>query len=359
MKRLFSYVMICLLSVACSSGSLDTGKGSLPDAAVKDVAMLTKGSGDGRTYIFYLIGNRASATEGVRTWGTYVDAENGQPLCPADPETKIYDSSKGLRAQDGYYRMYVASPAVPAEETSAGSGIYGYEFDRNEPGVYVSEPIGVSVSGVYLTGSHGSEYVYDVSEQILRQPRSRIKLNFACGDDIASATLKSLSLNNFIDHGYYIPEEKSFDYTADDIEESYLLFPKSGEDDLVLTTGNRQALDIDEYILSMNYKDVDSYGDYKHPIPSLDIEVGSAYGSLSLHAALGWDFKPQHTYEFTITINSVYVNLQVTATAWEQNGDDVSSDVGDTGTWKIEFPLKEGSVLLLDWEKVNVTGTIS
>jgi len=359
MKRLFSYVMICLLSVACSSDPFDTGKGSLPGAAVKDVSLLTKGSGDGRTYIFYLIGNRESATEGVRMYGTYVDAESGQPLCPADPQTGTYDSSKGLRAQDGYYRMFVASPAVHAEETSTGSGIYGYEYDRNEDGVYVSDPVSVSVSGVYLAGSYGTEYVYDVSEQVLRQPRSRIKLNFACGNDIASATLKGLSLNNFIDHGYYIPEVMNFSYTADDVKESYLLFPKSGEGDLVLTTGNSQALDVDEYILSMNYKDVDSYGNYKYPIPSLNIEVGSAYGSLNLHAALGWHFKPQHTYEFTITINSVYVNLQVTASAWEQNGDSISSDVGDTGTWEIEFPLKSGSVLLLDWEKVNVTGTIS
>jgi hypothetical protein len=346
---------MCLISVACSRAGYDSGQ---YDSTVREIDLQTKGSGDGKTYIFYLVADESSSGTAPRAFGTYVDAEPGKPLRPADPSSGLYDSSKGLRTQDGFYKLFVASPAQVAPEIYEDSGIYGYEYDRNVDGVYVSEPVPVSVHGVYLSGSNGLEYVYNVS-QVLSQPRSKILLNFACGEDIEAATLISLGLSNVIDHGYYIPENMIFKYSSDDILDSYPLFPKSGTGTLTLGTGQVASLEIDdEYVLSMNYKDVDQNGNYKHPMPSLEIEVGSAYGTVSLQAALGFDFRPQHTYEFTITINSVYVTLTVKVSSWVPNGETVGSTIGDTGTWVIQFPLKNGASLLLDWEKVNLSGTI-
>ena len=77
-------------------------------------------------------------------------------------------------------------------------------------------------------------------------------------------------------------------------------------------------LDVQEFILSMNYGETDSEGNTKYPMPSLEIITGaSTQESVTFNAVLGWDFKPQHTYEFTIKINSIYVNMTVKISSWD------------------------------------------
>lgn len=350
MKRLCAFAFL-LMTASCSGDWTRHGQDAA-DGSVNDVLIQTKGSGDNRTYVFYLVGNPNTTTQGVTAFGKYVDASTGQPLIPGylQNDTPVYDSSYGLRSQNGGYRLFIASPAVEMEPVEDGSSIEGYPYERNEIGTYVSEPVNVTLGGVYLAGEDGTEYVYDASRQVLRQPRSRLKLNFACGADIEQTTLQSVHLNNFISRGYYIPVESRFHYQDADIEQTEQLYPVDGKGALTLRTGETVNLEIDEYILSMNYGALDSEGKNKYPMPSLEIGIGGTGEKfLTFNAALGWDFKPQHTYEFTVVINSVYVNMTVRATPWTDNGE-TGAVVDGTGLWQITFPLKEGTVNLMDWE---------
>ena len=122
-----------------------------------------------------------------------------------------------------------------------------------------------------------------------------------------------------------------------------------------------EDLRVDEYILSMNYGELDAEGRPRYPMPSLEIETGESDTDVVIFtAALGWDFRPQHAYEFTITINSVYINMTVTVIPWSEN-ENLDFEVDDTDIWQINFPINDngGVVNLLDWEKVaKQTGTI-
>ena len=113
-------------------------------------------------------------------------------------------------------------------------------------------------------------------------------------------------------------------------------------------------LQVNEYILSMDYRMTDDYGNYIWPLPSLEIKVGpDDENVVTFVTALGWNFRPQYVYDFTITINSVLVNMSVTAQAWEIV-DGQEAIIGAPQTWMIEFPLVDNSDnKLLDWEIVD------
>ena len=361
MKLKFIY-LLCLIVVACSDGLNKPIDEECPDSPVE---IMTKGNGDGRSYIFYLIGYKNTSTQGKEYFGTYVDAEIGCPMIPAEvdlygkPISGNYDSSKGLRASNGGYKLFVSSPAETMTDVGDGSGVKGYHYTRNDEGVYVSDPVDVTLGGVYLTDAEGTDYIYNVSDQVMRQPRSRLKLKFACGADLEKATLQSVNLKNFISEGFYIPVERRFHYFTSDIQENDRLFPKDENDALTVKTGEVVNLNVDEYILSMNYGELNAEGQTIFPMPSLEICIGDLESSIVIfNAALGLDFKPQHSYEFTITINSVYVNMSVAVSSWDPK-DAWESEVGETETWKIDFHLNSGSVNLFDWEYVEKqTGTI-
>ena len=371
MKHVLTY-FLCLTFVACSGSLENTEEHALSESEF-NVELITKGNGNRRSYIFYMLGNQNTATQDVETFGTYMDLVEGKPLYPVEVNDQgipvndsedlddLYDSSRGLRAPNGGYKMFIASPAIKMSSPGQGSGIKGYQYARNEEGVYVSDPVDVTLGGVFLSDAKGSAYIYDASSQILRQPRSRLKLKFACGTDIEKTTLRSINLKNFIAEGYYIPVERRFHYVEQDIEEEEQLYPIEKSGSLTLLRGQVEDLRVDEYILSMNYGELDAEGRPRYPMPSLEIETGESDTDVVIFtAALGWDFRPQHAYEFTITINSVYINMTVTVIPWSEN-ENLDFEVDDTDIWQINFPINDngGVVNLLDWEKVaKQTGTI-
>ena len=362
MKKILAY-LLCLAVTACTS-VLDGAGDDVSDASADYVNIRTKGTNSRRTYIFYLLGNKNTATKNLEYYGTYLDSAQGDPLIPVQVDeygvatSDQPASSYGLRASNGGYSLFIASPAV---EMSEIAGLKGYHYTRNDEGVYISDPVSVSVGGVYLSDSEGTEYIYDASSQVLRQPRSRLQLCFGCGEGV-DVTLVSISLKNFISEGYYIPIEKRFHFTEEKISQEQQLYPPEGGNPRFFTGGEVENLNVDEYILSMNYGEKDAEGKVKFPMPSLKILIKSGATSadvVELTAALGWDFKPQNAYEFTVIINSAYVSVQVKAFPWNPV-ENSSSTVDETETWKIEFPLTERSVNLLDWEKVDKqVGTIS
>jgi hypothetical protein len=355
MKRLLSYFLLLIL-VACSQIEMDRDGDSILEGA-KCVELQTKGTtGDKRTYRFSL--NSSAGNEYV---GTYCDVEKGSPLvpCEVDPTTGTAaqqvekNSEKGLSAPNGNYRMYIASPACSLKVVDANTGLKGYPYSRNQNGVYVSEVIDVALSGVYLSESGSSQYIFNASNHVLRQPRSQIKLKFACGSDIESTTLQYINLKNFIETGYYIPIEERFHYTSVESKRSLYSTPTT------LTKNQDKDLNVQEYLLSMNYRETDAQGNNKWPLPSLEIAVGEKANELvTFTADLAWDFKPQNVYEFTIKINSVSAYLTMIIYNWVPNSvGDVY--VKDPGTWQIEIPLSGENTGNLNWKEVGTqTGTI-
>lgn len=352
--RLLSY-LISLMAVSCT--------GFLPDVRdggeqKENVDLFTKGNGDGKAYMFYLEG--AGETAGVLEYGTYADVTPGEPLlpCAVDPVTGmalknnegnvVYDSSKGLRAaKNGEYNLFIVHPAIQMEDL--GGGIRGYSYSRNQAGVYLSEAVPVILSGVYLSKGDGVEYIYNAGTQVLRQPRSLMKLNFACGSDIQQTTLRSIYLKNFIDEGCYLPVQQRFHYSS--VVKSHPLYIGAP---IPVTTGNTIPLDIEEYILSMDYGELGANHLPLWAQPSLEITTGEGSGEVTFNAVLGLNFKPQNIYEFTIRINSLTVNIVVSVRQWTEL--DGSDDISNTQTWEMSFPLKDGDVLLYDWDRVDVPG---
>jgi hypothetical protein len=124
-----------MIVVACSDGlnkPIDEECLDLP------VEIMTKGNGDGSSYVFYLIGNKNTSTQGKEFFRTYVDAVSGSPMIPAEvdlqgnPVSGNYDSSKGLRASNGGYKLFVSSLTVTMTDVGDGSGVKGYHYHRKE-----------------------------------------------------------------------------------------------------------------------------------------------------------------------------------------------------------------------------------
>ncbi|MBR6541395.1 MAG: hypothetical protein IKT74_07710, partial [Bacteroidales bacterium] len=188
-------------------------------------------------------------------------------------------------------------------------------------------------------------------------PRSKIDIIFKCGNDIASTTLQSIKLKNIINEGYYRPADSRFYYQNSSLIDLNLY--NAPENVQPLLSGTSQTIAENIFLLSMDYSEKDSQGNTKWPLPSLEIKTGSEETYyVTFTAALGWNFVPHIRYEFTIPINSLYVNLSVTATPWDIEEEN-NGTIENPKQWSIDFPINGSGDNVLDWEEVNAgTGTI-
>ena len=354
---------MCLAAVACTRYGDEQRNDDI--LLENEVSLQTRGAGTERAFLFYLDGIDGQVTSNVETYGTYFDRTAGSVLVPCDVDANgVYvgdNPSKGLHARDGKYTMFIASPAV-LPSVIPGTDSKGYHYTRNIPQsgneniVYVSKPVEVSLNGVFLSSDSGFQYEYNVAEQVLKQPRSRMTMEFACGDKIAETTLRKILLKNIIKEGYYVPIASYFHFDRTNGMEDKRLFPKAdGPQELHLTTGSAPVdLGVDEYILSMDYREIDDNGNYLWPQPTLEIHIGQDEENVfTIVAPLGYTFKPQNVYGFRIIINSVHVNMTVTAQEWTVV-DGQEALIGAPQTWEFVIPLTdaEGNPLL-DWEHIN------
>ena len=346
MKRIFAYILL-LTAFACTDKIGSSTGVDLVDGELVDIQ--TKGTGSGNTYIFYLVGSQ-------NYYGTYADLSSGKPLSPVRfvEGEPTEDSSAGLRAPNGDYNMFVASPAVPM---TVVDGVYGYTYERNVDNVYISAPVEVTVGGVYLSGNFGT--VHNVSGYTMRQPRSRLNLKMKCGTGLTSVTVNSVKLKNFISIGHYVPVESRFHYNDSDIVTEESLYPVQGQQGATVQSG--QVLDLGlngqdgsnkQYILSMNYGALNAEGNLIFPMPALEVNIAASNGKqVTFVADLGWNFLPQHVYEFTIVVNSVDVTVSVQVSQWNPN-DENSSQIG--GPDDITVPFNDNGNVSVDWGWDNV-----
>lgn len=307
----------------------------------------TKVEGGGRTYKVFLNGIPGTTTANHPEYsGTYYGESGVLQPCSVDNNGVFIeeDSSKGLRAANGPYKMYIVSPAI--DKTTFGeTTLSGYMYDRNQDGVYISKLSDVEVSGVYMEDPHGDDCVYDAQSDKLVQQRSQLKIIFACGQDISSTTLYSINLKNIIDKGYYIPAEARFYYEDIDIANE----PLYSGDPKLLNKGEEYDLKVNQYILSMDYSERADGGNYRWPLPSLEIKIGES-GGKTFTADMGFAFEPQHTYVIKIVINSNFLGLTVDVSDWD-NGGGGSSSVDGVRSWTFNVPIKDGdNNMVLEWD---------
>ena len=364
MKRFVLYIVIILTAFSCSTDVLEQSGNEIGPVSFAS----TKGIGSQNTFRFYLNGIEGTTTAGIETSGTYIDQTSSSPLSPCAVDNNglftNLDDSKGLRSINGPYKMHIVSPAIEMVEIPDHIDMNGYFFNRNlkahETPISISNTVDVSLTGVYLDLLNGGDgqYIFNASSQVLKQPRSKIKIKFVCGDKTIKTTLQKITLANIIPKGYYRPLESRFYFnnTIDTIiYNTPLTLPKIVDGSSI----REWNLGIDEHILSMDYSATNSDGSYKWPLPSFVIEIGEdAEEVVTFTAALAYNFEFQYEYEFTIIINTMYVNITVEAMPWD-NGGEHSSVVDKPKKWNISFPLKDGENVLLDWDKIDgITGTI-
>ncbi|MBQ6572975.1 MAG: hypothetical protein IIX41_01490 [Bacteroidales bacterium] len=355
------YVIVAVVAISCSKEALKDDIGHLKELVN---GIFTKGKGDGKAYRVYANGIDGTVTVGKEYTGTYADLTlNGEfSPCTVNAAGEFVEvdntGASGLRAIDGPYKMHVVYPAIAMKPINGHNGINGYLFNRNlaqnEQPVYISNVINVNVNGVYVKEENATgQYIYDASELMLKQQRSKINITFKCGTSITSTTLQDITFKNVIDKGYYRPADGRFYYEADDVVSVDIYNPENAQTGLVLTTGESMKVVENQYILSMDYGEKDSQGVPKWPLPSFEIKTGtSSTQSVTFTAALGWNFLPQNTYDFTITINSMYVDILITASAWVPNNP-CEGDISDISSWNITLPLEDGSEHVLEWVEID------
>lgn len=359
MKQWITYVAVALSMVSCSRINLgsDDFKGELISRIeTKEGVVPTE-----KVYRVYLNGLEEYYTAGVEATGTYYDSpERGLVPCSinADLTFQRYDDAYGLRAGDGKYKMHIVYPPEQMTEIQGETGKKGYEINRvlgqDDREIYLSKAEEVKLEGVYLYDTE-SRYVFDASKMPLKQPRSRIKVNFKCSDNVTEITLRQVSIKNIIKRGYFRPVEGIYYFTydgsdQDDVIDVDLFTSQEGEK---ITKTNPKELE-DTYILSMDYSENDAQGNPRWPLPSLVFEIGDSETPVTLTVPLAWNFDQQKEYVFNIIMNHIYIS-GVTVTVSDWTSVNSGGTVTDPETWSLT--IGEGGIV--NWTQVNgITGTI-
>lgn len=363
MKRFLSYVL--LIAAAASCGRLQSDGGILSEDSI--VQFFTKSSGEGsgggsnKVFRIYLNGPDEYDTKGIEVSGTYCDT-GGDTLIPCSIDSNLEmtgeDSSCGLRSIDGTYKMHIVYPAVtmteiPEKYGGVSDGRTGYMITR-EPregveDIVLSNALMVKLNGVYLSDATDpnatSSYVFDAGDPfLLKQPRSKITVNFKCGDEVVSTILKSVDVTNLVKEGFFRPLEGVYYFNRQSHLESASLFPQEGdvpEGQSGVEVGKDSWKKLGSFrLLSMDYSELTPQGAPRWTIPSLifttaDKNTGKQ-GSFTV--SLAWNFEKQMEYIFNITMNSTNATLSVTVKDWDpvETGTEVGESYGWSATVSID-----------------------
>ena len=360
MRRRIKYIIVAVLMVSCNriNPESDDFKGEL----ISRIETKEGIAGTENVYRVYLNGLENYDTYGVEATGTYYDSPDGGALVPCsinkDLTFNAKDDSQGLRAKDGWYKMHIVYPPVEMTDIPDETDKRGYEIKRelneNDTEIYLSKAEVVKLDGVYLYDTQ-SRYVFDASAMPLKQPRSRIIVNFQCSENVSEITLRKVSFKNIISKGFFRPVEgiyyfKNDGSAEDDVIDEDLFAPENGE---MITKDNPKELAA-TYILSMDYSENDAQGNPRWPLPSLVFEIGDSVNPVTLTVPLAWNFEQQKEYVFNIRMNHIYIS-GVTVTVSDWTSVNSGGTVTDPETWSLT--IGEGGIV--NWTQVNgITGTI-
>lgn len=241
--------------------------------------------------------------------------------------------------------LCAVSPAfapVCYDETAGIYGRLGYGYKQSrvrqsDEVQYISAPKKMSFSNIYLD----DRYVYDASSMTMIEYRSHINVQIRCGKDIGSVKVRGLQLNSTITEAYYnffkgfqnatyaddpiwTPAEPQTFYAGDDTEGEYVQVVENAD------------------IFSQDYGKTDEHGELVNEIPYLYVMIGDDATGPVVEIPFSYDMKPHYQYTVSLTINSIYVHVEIVAAQWDEAGE-IPSAVGEDWSRQIDVPI-------LSWE---------
>jgi len=247
------------------------------------------------------------------------------------------DHLYGLRYTRGSYFLTFVSPAVAPQqykwnETTHRYEEWGFLHHRQpvsgEPHLFISSPVLIDS----LEGNHiKNQAVYDVPDDVvLKERRAKVQLQIKCGDDLPSVTVKKIGWSNTYESAYYNLRLDTLD--------TFTLAPSTDtvfvrETPIIVNNGDAPAvIDSTIYLFPLRYSQKDSHDEYIYDIPEIDFYIAQRVVKLQmLH-----NLTSQYTYTYTVTINSMYANVDVTSAPWDELADEDAS-IDETPSYTFTF----------------------
>jgi len=331
------------LTVAVIMGCSRDGQDVVQDNEQGDLllSVSTKdGSPGSDTYRAVLFNYDAvySVYSAYRYQGTYRnrDAKDWMTPCKVNSTTGewIADGSEyGLRASTvGSYRLSLVSPAVLPDwtETGANSNVarWGYRMEREGVGVKVSSPTTVSVSGNHLN----RKYVYQASEEQLKDRRSKLTVRLKCGEDLVSVRVGEILIKDVYSTMYYdFGSDSLYNPVLDTVGE---ILYDSSEPEIELLNGEAPVqVYADYYLFALNYDSIDGEYHFIYDVPKLELTIGSG----KVVVPLNHKFKPQYSYTYTLSINSAFIKMSIIALPWDEASGIQDVEIGSPVTETVTF----------------------
>ena len=321
--------------------------------------------------------------KGTNTWLTpcAVDGDFAYDSAASPAE----DSQYGLRAGRYHdYYLFLNSPATEyvkygeMEKTFPSKPGYSYTMEYwglpyLREGDAKSHPAVSSVAEITTRGLLVQDtYLYSVPEDmVLKEYRSRMAFSVRCGDAISHANLKKLEIKGLRSNAVFRPFTKDFFFVEDSSNyEDELLYEspsatglrldRGGSDpdftpgtswsitgpDTVAELADRQTNTYFSYILSDDYKTLDASNQYIHKPAELHITLCSDDGNPITLDPIPWAFvfEPQKSYFYLITINSVYLSIDVYARDWN-TPTICDATIDDPVYWSLTIGIKDWTVV--------------
>lgn len=353
-KLLILTVIPVLAAVGCSR---EGGDAMATDEPVEfKISMGTKaGSPADDTYRVVLFQYNAINTEYASALynGSYrnKDAKAWMTPCQVNPATGEWMADNpeyGLRAEwNSTYRMSIVTPARQTDwrvlNAHSTTTRYGYHLTRTGDGLLISSPVSVNVGGNHLN----RQYIYQADQQQMKDRRARLTIKLECGQDLLSVHVNKLVIKN-------IYSAMSYDFGSDSLlnptlDVTGVVIHDTGDPEIELLNGEAATqVCSDFYLFALNYDRIDSEYHFIYDVPQLEVTMGSGVVSVPLH----YNLKPQYSYTYTLSINSAFVKLAITAQPW--NDTSGSQDVVIDEPVTDMFTFNPG-----DWDTVDAgKGTI-
>ena len=327
--------------------------------------------------------------KGSNTWLTPCDVDAGYAYNHGNPEAE--SARYGLRAGRYHdYYMFLSSPAseyVKYGETdktfpAKPDSLYHMEYwglrylrggeAKDHPAV--SSGAKITTKGLLVQ----DRYLYSVADtMVLREYRSRMAFSVRCGDAISHANFRSLTITGMRREAVFRPFTKDFFFVDDPANYEDVPVYESpdaggirldrGGSEGSFTEGTSRSLTgpgtdehLDDtrtneyftYILSGDYKSLDKDNKYINLPANLSIMLADDEGNpITLDPVpVSFILEPQKSYYYLITINSVYLHIDVYARSWNDRIT-LDSTVDEPEQWSLDISIK-------DWTTVTNSAAV-
>ena len=269
------------------------------------------------------------------------DAKDWMTPCQVNGTTGewVADNSEyGLRAgTSGTYKLCIVSPAIQPNWYTTGYGgnysRWGYHLYRTGDNPKISHPVTVTVGGNHIN----RKWVYQATSSELVDRRARLTVMIECGEDLASAHVNKIVLKNYYTDAYYdFGTDSLYNFTLDATGQ---VLHDSGDPEIELLHGEPAMTVTSDFLLfALDYNRIDADYHFIYDLPQLELTMGSGTVLVPFHYRL----EPQHSYTYTLSINSAFVKLALSVQPWNDASGDQDETVGapvtetiifDAGTW--------------------------